>query len=87
MSRSNFSGPIVVGGVQTVTTTDVLASGAVTIDLSADLSVITGAVISREGSGGAAALEYTISGTDLIVDDGSGSTSDNISVIAFGTPA
>ena len=90
MSLTTFSGQIAVECAVTQSTTVTLASGAGVADLSSALSAVTGAVATRHNTGGGAAVEVqldTPGAGQVTVDDGSGTSSDVVTVIAFGTPA
>ena len=65
-----------------------LSSGAVTWDVSGDLiGDVVGAVATRKAaSGGGAEVAANWTGSSVTIDDGSGSSSDAVSVIVWGTP-
>ena len=87
MAATHLSGPLEVDGLAVVATTAVLASGAVAVDFAGTLASVTGATVTRHGSGGGAAPEVAVATTILTVDDGSGSSSDTVSILAFGPAA
>lgn len=65
-----------------------LSSGSVTWDVSGDVfGSVVGVIATRKGSGGGAVLEWSASGTNVTVSDGSGSSSDDVSVFVWGDAA
>lgn len=64
-----------------------LASGAVSWDVSADtIGDVVGAVATRKNAGAGDPLSTNWTGSTVTVTDGSGSSSDAVSVIVWGTP-